>query len=57
MNARFLNKGIVKSPVGYGELKALMEFYENGGKTTVLKSAKRPKRGFTVGKKSIPLKG
>lgn len=57
MNTRFVNKGIVKSPVGYGELKALIEFYENGGKVTVLPKPKRPVRGYTVGKKSIPLKG
>ena len=48
MNARFVNKGLLKSD--YATLNALIKYFEKGGDITVVKPAKRPKRGYTVGK-------
>ncbi len=47
-NARFAPK----NPNGkdIANLFALLRWAENGGKITKVKSNKRPKRGFTVGK-------
>lgn len=46
------NKRFVKrtSSVSGSQLEALVRFYENGGSIQVVKSSKRPKRGYTVGR-------
>jgi hypothetical protein len=47
-NARFAPK----NPNGKdtANIFALIRWHENGGKITKVKSSKRPKRGYTVGK-------
>ena len=48
-NARFVNKGLHRGE-DYATINAYINYFENGGKITKVKSPKRPKRGFTVGK-------
>ena len=48
MNARFAKKDIKN----FATIDALVDFYKGGGKITLAKPAKRPKKGFTVGKNS-----
>lgn len=53
-NTRFVKKD---AKLDYATLDALITFYQEGGVITKAKPTKRPKRGYTVGKKSQPLKG
>ena len=53
-NTRFAKKNLT---LNLDTMTALEEFYKNGGKHTVAKPTKRPKRGYTVGKYSNILKG
>ena len=48
-NARFVNKGLNK-PMDYATINALTNYFDKGGVIKVVKSAKRPTKGYTVSK-------
>lgn len=50
-NTRFVNKGLLKSDLN--TLNALIKYFEQGGNITVVKSSKRPKKGYTVSKVKV----
>ena len=47
----------MKKNVDLATLEAVIKFYENGGTITKADNARRPKRGYTVGKESKTLRG